>query len=608
MALVVPRILYDNLVASSSTVLSASSYELGYEPSKLEDQARGRRYRTKTGWTIVPGFNDALIHTADAENNLLGYIAPGTYATGSAMATAVQSALNNAGVHPITNLNVTGWWRADSVVLDSDGRVSQLTDLSGNGRHFLQATAGLRPLWVANALDGRPGLYYDGARSMATSVAASTLFGAASGTVAIVFRLDADAAGADDELLRVAGGADYFVMAWAGGANFSTYVSPSAGTATRAAAAGGVDKWHTFVARYGNGSGVFSYVDNVDDAASGSCPMTANLSATTLASVVTLGGVSLKGYIVEAMIMPAWNEAVRRGMEAYFKARYPSQAANDASGAPGYTVTWSASYGSTTKKFTVAKSGGAGNITLRASTGTPAIDLATSAFPDLGFTATQKTGATTYTAENVAYMSRHYIKVDLATARAILSAIVLDHNAGASGGTFTLEGNADDLWVAPTHSQALTGDAAQRSAYFASSSLRWRRLIINDVQNSAGYSEIGVWFVGPYLQPQGYANTFKPGYEDLSAVTYGTYGASHLDERPQFNTFALMWRNLSDADDASFETFRVAVPVGARFFLALDAVVTPTRLFYVSCVRPLDTTHVPGVGWNKEMVVREELP
>ncbi len=63
--------------------------------------SRGRRrWRSKTGWTIVPGFNDALIHT------------------GAAMATAQQNALNAAGVHPIRKLNVTRWWRADAAPLE----------------------------------------------------------------------------------------------------------------------------------------------------------------------------------------------------------------------------------------------------------------------------------------------------------------------------------------------------------------------------------------------------------------------------------------------------------------------------------------------------------
>ncbi len=49
------------------------------------------------------------------------------------------------------------WLRGDSVVLNA-ADVSQLTDKSGNGNHFVQATGSKQPLWAANAQAGQPGV------------------------------------------------------------------------------------------------------------------------------------------------------------------------------------------------------------------------------------------------------------------------------------------------------------------------------------------------------------------------------------------------------------------------------------------------------------------
>lgn len=59
------------------------------------------------------------------------------------------------------------WWRGDQGVCTDTGGTTPATngqsaaywrDLSGNGRHATQATAGLRPVYTTNALGGMPGV------------------------------------------------------------------------------------------------------------------------------------------------------------------------------------------------------------------------------------------------------------------------------------------------------------------------------------------------------------------------------------------------------------------------------------------------------------------
>ena len=50
-----------------------------------------------------------------------------------------------------------------SLTKGGDNKVSQWSDRSGNSRHFAQATATLQPLYVPDALGGKPAVRFDGA-------------------------------------------------------------------------------------------------------------------------------------------------------------------------------------------------------------------------------------------------------------------------------------------------------------------------------------------------------------------------------------------------------------------------------------------------------------
>jgi hypothetical protein len=76
------------------------------------------------------------------------------------------------GSTPYTPLSLSPalWAKADAgyytdagTALATDGQsVQQWSDQSGNGRHPSQATAGKRPLWIANGQNGLPVLRFDG--------------------------------------------------------------------------------------------------------------------------------------------------------------------------------------------------------------------------------------------------------------------------------------------------------------------------------------------------------------------------------------------------------------------------------------------------------------
>lgn len=65
--------------------------------------------------------------------------------------------------HLLAYPTLRGFFDAEQVVTTS-GRVTQMTDLSGNGRHFMQANTSLAP--EPSTINEQPGVYFDGTREM----------------------------------------------------------------------------------------------------------------------------------------------------------------------------------------------------------------------------------------------------------------------------------------------------------------------------------------------------------------------------------------------------------------------------------------------------------
>ena len=97
--------------------------------------------------------------------------------------------------NPGVIVGVTGWWRADTVVLGSGTDVAQWTDLTGNARHLTQGTVANRPALISSDanFNGEPTLDFDGTNDVLTGPTLGTLLGnsGASTTCGAVFRADA---------------------------------------------------------------------------------------------------------------------------------------------------------------------------------------------------------------------------------------------------------------------------------------------------------------------------------------------------------------------------------------------------------------------------------
>lgn len=273
--------------------------------------------------------------------------------------------------------------------------------------------------------------------------------------------------------------------------------------------------------------------------------------------------------------------------------------------APGRTYTYTCSYSAS--KFVIASSVALTDLYFSAANGGSA-----TAGPDLGFTATDKGGAASYTAESVSFQGRHVVNVDLVTAQAFAVAIVRGHNVSAAGAVrldadaATMVGQGLSATVDYTATPAGTDP---RIVYFASQSFRYLRLVISDVQNSAGYNELGVWFVGPYSTPSVLESVdFVKTFEQLSSVHYAMGGAHTMVERTQRRVYSLAWEEVPQADADLFEALQTAMPMGSSFFLSLDAADDPTETIYGFLRQALSLHMRPAAYWNVPLEFAESLP
>jgi hypothetical protein len=265
-----------------------------------------------------------------------------------------------------------------------------------------------------------------------------------------------------------------------------------------------------------------------------------------------------------------------------------------------YTVTYDAG----TKLFTIARATGSDAFGLEWSTGASA---ATSCGPDLGFdVSADDTGATFYAGDAASYHSREWLKVDLGSAMAVRAGIVIDHNAG-SGGTFTLRGNATDAWDAPSFSQALAGDAEIRIDVFsADESYHYWELLIDDVANPDGFSEVGIWFAGPGVFPtHSYTHDLGLNPFELSSIDAAEGGAHYQDQKPRRDVWSVSWTDEEEADKDVLEAWAEATPVGTCFFFSFTATETDTRYVFRPSAMAFGLT--ADRYWNISQALAEAL-
>ena len=183
-------------------------------------------------------------------------------------------------------------------------------------------------------------------------------------------------------------------------------------------------------------------------------------------------------------------------------------------------------------------------------------------------------------------------------------------------GTVKLLGDFNTIGPFPaTSTQTLVGTDKLRLAFMPLESYPYRRLLIEDVQNSDGFSEVGVLYFGPYYEAPDWllASAYGEQHEQLSGVFRASRGAFFQDRKPQAKRITGALR-VPASGKASLEQLQEAVRLGAPFFFAGDPANNPrTETFYVVMTDEIAFSLVPESGgadplWDATIKLVEDLP
>jgi hypothetical protein len=242
------------------------------------------------------------------------------------------------------------------------------------------------------------------------------------------------------------------------------------------------------------------------------------------------------------------------------------------------TPVWACSYSATLFTFTVSA-----DLAHTLLFGTGA-NLARSAALEIGFAAADSTSATSHTGATAVYQSRHYVSVDLGQALETKAAMVVGHN----GGSFQLRGAAAaaDALTNPATTQTLAGTSTLQAVFYAGATYRYWALIIDNRTSEDGFMEVGVWYLGTYLEPaKQYSQAFRRARQDYSSVGLSSYGSNYQDRQGQAQTLELQLSNQTKADADAIDSMAAFLGVGRNLFVTLDPA-APADSLYVYLPRP----------------------
>lgn len=606
MAPVTQRISYQNMLDLAGASVGASSADTAWPVSWTRDPVLSKAWRTLRGFSVVRGWNDSLDFSEGGDERV-ALLAAGTYADGAAFAAQVQTAMNAAGASPDAIAGLTGWFRADLVSGISDGgAVTTWADQSGGARDLTQGTAANKPTYKHSVANGRPAISFDGIDDfMDTTALMSAFIGASAGTIFVVYFVPSDASGTQ-----------YLLSDTAATPNVQAYVDSTPnfvalnndGASDTAAKSTTLGAWHVGLWMH-DATNINAGNDDADTAALASTASGATSSLANPLRVGRSGSTYLKGYIAEIVVYNAiLSEENRRRVEKYLATKYANV---DATTAPTWTNTYSATYSSTTYKFTVARSAGGATISLLWSTGKHA---ASGCGKDLGFVvASDDTGATTYTGDTTSYQGRAWLRADLGAAQSIRTLAALGHNV-TSDGTLTVRAFANSSYSGtPGATQVLGYDSAILISYLsAAQNYRYWEFVVDDVQNAAGFVQVGRPWISPYYEPsKGIAHGYGEDYDDMSVPAFADMGASYSDQRPNRRVFRLRFPYVVAAERSAFEAFQRYVGLGRPFLIGLDPQNFPLKTYYSTLAGPLSYEHLEGTpagsaqAWVVDMTALE---
>ena len=240
-------------------------------------------------------------------------------------------------------------------------------------------------------------------------------------------------------------------------------------------------------------------------------------------------------------------------------------------GASTYTITQNSNF-----RFVIVSNGAGGGGILNLE-----MDHASTTIEGiLGFDSTFRTGALTYTADELKINAgNEFIKWDMALPSNphifILSGPRNEPLRISPNATITLEGNETDSWSSPSYTTTLTYDDEviykQSDDGLHTEPLRYWRVKIND-QNPLGYIEVGIVYLGDYTEFENGKALFplESSFIDRSKTVYSEGGQTFSDIEEVSQKFDVSWKFLSKDEIETFKEKFDEFGTHKPFFVVFD--------------------------------------
>lgn len=201
--------------------------------------------------------------------------------------------------------------------------------------------------------------------------------------------------------------------------------------------------------------------------------------------------------------------------------------------------------------------------------------------------------------------------IDLGSAGAATSIILLDHTLTAADSAIAIQANATDSWGAPSFNQALTWASGTIGLTFSSQSFRYWRLKFT--KSAAGESrDIGRIFLGTYLEPT--ATPDYDGYdeklEDPSRKTKSRSGQTWVEQLDQYGLVTLDLSRINQTDVDNIKTVFDSVGQAKSLFLQVQTSSPLNKYWYVKFRRQFSKQIAGFDGaylWDVGLEMEEQL-
>lgn len=205
-------------------------------------------------------------------------------------------------------------------------------------------------------------------------------------------------------------------------------------------------------------------------------------------------------------------------------------------------------------------------------------------------------------------ITSEWVKVDAGSGNTITAtgACILAHNLTSSG-TYKIQGNATDVWTAPSVDETFVYDSDIMIKTFNSASYRYWRFSLADATNPDTYLEIGRLFLGTYLefadQP---SKDFPLTYEDTSTVDYSITGQAFGDEGIIYKLYNFKFPYWTDTVRKSVVTMVEDIKLVKPVILVPDENNTDKLIpVYAKLNDNLSFNHIIGYIYNGTLSFRE---